>query len=84
MDIVGTHADNLFVRDPFSRMTMLVPGLTEAIRGINNSRQTDIPGQVVFDSGAPVEKEERIIYEAEPGTGRPVEETERTLGEPGE
>jgi hypothetical protein len=37
MDVVGTHADDLFVRDPFSRMTMLIPGLVEMIRGINNS-----------------------------------------------
>jgi hypothetical protein len=84
MDIVGAHADDLFVRDPFSRMTMLVPGLTETMQGINNSRRTDVPGRVVLDSGAPVEREERIIYEAEPGTGRLVEETECILGEPGE
>jgi hypothetical protein len=37
MDIVGMHTNDLFVRDPFSRMTMLVPGLTELIQGINNS-----------------------------------------------
>jgi hypothetical protein len=68
MDIVGAHADDLFVRDPFSWMTKLVPGLTETIQGINNSRRTDVPEQVVLDNGAPVGKEERIIYEAEPGT----------------
>jgi hypothetical protein len=58
MDIVGAHTDDLFVRDLFSRMTMLVPGLTETIRGINNSRRMDIPEQVVLDNGEPVEKEE--------------------------
>jgi hypothetical protein len=31
---------------------------------------------VVLDNGTPVEKEERIIYKAEPGTGKPVEEAE--------
>jgi hypothetical protein len=29
MDVVGVHTDDLFVRDLFSRMTMLVPGLVE-------------------------------------------------------
>jgi hypothetical protein len=73
MDIACAHADDLFVRDPFSQMTMLVPGLAETIRGINNSLRPDVPVQVVRNNGEPVEKEERISYEVDPVTGEPVE-----------